>query len=225
MLKKLKKILIGKIRPEIPESNHFLNSVSSVIHVGANSGQERGLYDRFVLRVLWIEPIPKVFEELKSNIADSKRQHAVQALVTDVNDKEYEFNVANNNGQSSSILELNEHRDIWPKVEFVDSIKIQSRTLVSLLEEQDIDPTYFEALIMDTQGSELLVLKGAESILKHFRFIKTEVADFESYSGCCTVDDIDDFLRSHKFRRFSCKRFACRKDGGAYYDITYENIG
>ncbi|MEM9283181.1 MAG: FkbM family methyltransferase [Verrucomicrobiota bacterium] len=210
---------------DLLDQQHFLQSVSSVIHVGANSGYERELYDRFGLKVLWIEPLPKVFEQLKENLAEFRRQHAIQALVTDIDGQKYDFHVASNNGASSSIFELNEHKEIWPDVEFVETISLESKTLASLLNEQGFDPSDFEALIMDTQGSELLVLKGAESMLKHFRFIKTEVADFDSYSGSCTVDDIDDFMRSHKFRRFSCQRFARRKGGGAYYDITYRNIG
>src|SRR5215472_4628952 len=38
----------------------FLRGVSGVIHVGANTGQERELYEKFGLHVVWIEPIPEV---------------------------------------------------------------------------------------------------------------------------------------------------------------------
>lgn len=36
-----------------------------VVHVGANLGQERELYEHYGLNVLWVEPIPEVFEQLK----------------------------------------------------------------------------------------------------------------------------------------------------------------
>ena len=51
------------------DPDRFLRKVSGVIHVGANAGQERELYAKFGLRVIWIEPIPEVFEKLKMNVA------------------------------------------------------------------------------------------------------------------------------------------------------------
>ena len=48
---------------------------------------------------------------------------------------------------------------------------------------------------MDTQGvMELMVLHGAVKLLPGLRYIKTEVADLESYSGCCTLKEISNFL-------------------------------
>lgn len=212
-----------RIQREILNSNSFLNSISSVIHIGANHGQERELYDQFGLKVLWVEPIPEVFAQLQVNIADYRRQRAIKALVTDTDDQTYEFYLANNNGASSSILRINEHKNIWPEIEFVGTINLQGRKLTSLLDEHGIKADEFEALVLDTQGSELLALKGAESILNNFRFIKTEVANFDSYADCCTVDDIDSFLLGRGFSRFSCERFMSSRDTGAYYNITYIN--
>jgi FkbM family methyltransferase len=213
-----------KLEVQCSYENHFLNSISGVIHVGANAGQERDLYDGYGLRVLWIEPAPEVFRRLQSSIANYKRQQCIQALITDVDNREYDFHLANNDGQSSSILEFKGHKDLWPEIGYLNSITLKGRTLPSLLDEHNINPAHFEALVMDTQGSELLVLKGADSILNNFRFISTEVADFESYAGCCTVDEIDSFLKIRNFRRHSCRRDARMKDGGAYYTITYQNV-
>ena len=43
----------------------FLHQVSGVVHVGANTGQERDLYQTLGLRVCSIEPIPDVFARLQ----------------------------------------------------------------------------------------------------------------------------------------------------------------
>ena len=48
----------------------LLKKVRGVIHVGANTGQEIQLYVKYGLSVVWIEPIPEVFETLKSNLTD-----------------------------------------------------------------------------------------------------------------------------------------------------------
>ena len=54
---------------------------------------------------------------------------------------------------------LKEHRDVWPKVDFTKTITLRSSTLATLLARERIDPQRYDALVMDTQGSELLVLQ------------------------------------------------------------------
>src|SRR5438046_1455790 len=80
------------------DTDRFLKEASGVIHVGANVGEERELYDRHGLRVVWIEPISEVFETLTANIAGFPRQRALQYLVTDQDGTEHQFHVASNNG-------------------------------------------------------------------------------------------------------------------------------
>ena len=204
------------------DPDRFLRKVSGVIHVGANTGQERKLYAEYGLRVIWIEPIPEVFEKLKENVADFSQQRALKCLVTDQDNMTYPFHIANNEGHSSSILDLNLHKDIWPQVAYEKTITLRSKTLPSLLEEEHIDYSEYDSLVMDTQGSELLVLKGAVSILENFTYIKTEVPDFESYTGCCQLADIASFLAQHGYREFSRQKNAERPNVGSYYDIVYK---
>lgn len=204
-----------------PNPNRFLNAAHGVVHVGANVGQERELYERHGLDVLWIEPIPDVFSQLAANIAGLPRQRAIECLVTDRDGASYTFNVANNGGESSSILPLKEHRDVWPKVDFTKTIELKSRTLASVFASDGIDAARYDALVMDTQGSELLVLQGAEPVLEHFRFIKTEAPDFEAYAGCARLDDIAQFLRARGYAELARNRFATRAGGGSYYDVVY----
>jgi len=204
------------------DPDRFLQKVSGVIHVGANAGQERELYAKFGLRVIWIEPIPEVFEKLKANVENFPRQHALKCLVTDQDNVAYQFHIADNEGHSSSILDLNLHKDIWPQVAYEKTITLRSKTLPSLLEEEHVDYSEYDCLIMDTQGSELLVLKGAVSILENFTYIKTEVPDFESYTGCCQLADIALFLARQGYREFSRQKNAERPNVGSYYDIVYK---
>ena len=96
-------------------------------------------------------------------------------------------------------------------MKFERTVHLKSVTLATMVEQEQIDLAQYDGLIMDTQGSELLVLRGAESLLHHFRYIKTEVADFESYSGCCQVADIADFLLSRDYREFYRRAFASRR--------------
>lgn len=204
------------------DPDRFLKEVSGVIHVGANIGQERATYQAFGLQVIWIEPIPDVFQTLQANLAGYPGQRALQYLVTDQDDAECTLHIANNAGQSSSILDLKMHKEIWPQIAYERDITLRSTTLTSLLQKERVNATDYQALILDTQGSELLVLKGAGAILSGFRFVKLEVADFESYKGCCQVRDIEEFLRPRGFVEFARRKFAERPGGGSYYDIIYE---
>ncbi|MBI5307707.1 MAG: FkbM family methyltransferase [Planctomycetes bacterium] len=203
------------------EHDGFLQGLSGVVHVGANSGQERMRYDKYGLNVIWVEPIPEVFEKLKSNLSSFPNQHAFQWLVTDRDDEVYQFHVASNNGASSSILEMKHHRDVWPEIDYTDTIMLRSITLASLFEREQIEPAKYQALIMDTQGSELLILKGGGSLLNNFQYIKAEVPDFESYVGCCQLADINAFMKQQGYAEFSRHKFASGPGGGSYFDIVY----
>ena len=200
----------------------FLGHISSLIHVGANDGMERRQYAKHGLDVLWVEALPECFDRLEHNLRDYPKQTAVRALVTDKDGGEYQFNVANNVG-SSSIFEFHRHREIWPHVHSQRKLPMTSVTLPTLMAGLGGGGVKYEALVMDTQGSELLVLRGAESILGQFSFIKTEVADFEAYRGCCQLADMEEFLAARRFRRLDSRCFAKGPGGESYYDVTYVN--
>lgn len=200
----------------------FLKHVRGVIHVGANSGQERDIYNNYNIHVVWIEPIPEVFQKLVTNIHGYPNQLAYQYLVTGKDDLEHMFHVSNNDCASSSILELKLHKDIWPEVTHERTIILPGTTLASLVKRERININKYDALVLDTQGTELSVLKGAISILDSFKFIKTEVADFESYKGCCQLKDIDEFLKHNGFHEMRRNKFAERTEGGNYFDIVYK---
>ena len=91
-----------------------------------------------------------------------------------------------------------------------------------MFERVNFNPSDYQALIMDTQGSELLVLQGSISILKNFKYIKTEAADFEIYQGCCQLYEIEALMKTHGYREFSRKKFASKSGVGNCFDIVYE---
>lgn len=217
------KTIARKVRSILKKDpDAFLEGVKGVIHVGANIGQERDRYHKYGLNVLWIEPIPAVFAQLRSNIQRYPEQLALQYLVADKNGVEREFHIASNMGASSSMLDFKHHKDLWPDVAYEDHITLCSFTLPAILEKECIDADQYNVLIIDTQGTELLVLKGAEALLKNFLYIKTEAPDFESYAGCCQVGEVSEFLNRHGFAEFSRTKFAGRKGFGNYYDIVYK---
>jgi FkbM family methyltransferase len=200
--------------------DRFLRHCTGVIHVGANSGQERQLYAQYGLHVVWIEALDEPFEALKANISAFPNQIAIQALVTNRNGDRHVVHVANNEGASSSILEFNQVNDIWPDIHYVRDVEMQSMTLPAALEGIDLAP--YDALIMDTQGTELLILEGATPLLPRFKFIKTEAADFELYKNCAVERDNTSFLRTHGFRVKKKEFFAAHPRRGRCFDLLFK---
>lgn len=205
------------------DEDAYLASSTGVIHVGANIGQERHAYAAHQLPVIWIEPIAEQFKTLQSNIATFPGQIAINALISDKDDAPTTLHVSNNDGRSSSIFDLHQHADIWPSVHYVNDVEMRSSTLGTALNRAKIDITQYDTLVLDTQGSELLILRGAESLLEHFRYLKTEAADFEPYKGCATVNYICSFLRPHGFQISAKNRFATHPLGGSYFDLLFAN--
>lgn len=208
-------------RPFWIDHEPWLKQVHGVIHVGANIGQERQLYRKRGLRVLWIEPIPEVFAVLQRHIAGLAGQQAVQALITERAGDEHELRVASNQGGSSSILPMKRHAELWPEVRYERTLRLRSESLPSLFERLQLRPQDYDFLTLDTQGSELMVLRGAVPMLPGFRFVKVEVADFEAYAGGCLLRDVERFFTAHGFVEHARHRFATRPGVGSMYDIVY----
>jgi FkbM family methyltransferase len=205
------------------ERTTYLRNCRGVIHIGANAGQERNFYDRFGLHVLWVEPIPTVFAELAANIKNFPKQKALQALVSIHDDEVVEFQISSNSGKSSSILPAAEHKDVFPDIVFENKLSLKSVTLGTLLQRNAISVSNFDALLLDTQGAELLILQGAAPLLSQFSYIQAEAANFEAYQGCPRVADIVAYVEPFGFTvdQSSIDGF----DGGQrrYFDILFVN--
>ena len=203
-------------------TTNFLSDVQSVIHVGANEGQERGLYAEHDLSVLWIEALPSVYAILNGNLAGYPRQRAIQALLTNEAGQRHTFHVSSNSGASSSIYDFAQHRDIWPEVTFTHDVEIVSNTLDKVIAERHFAWPSTDALIMDVQGAELLVLRGAEKLVKRLRYIKTEAADFNSYEGGTNVEELYAHLTARGFDLVEREPFAEHPAGGRYYEMLFK---
>jgi FkbM family methyltransferase len=221
MIYNFAKRAVSKVRRTLWRQNGFLRHIDTVVHVGANEGQERDLYAKFDLNVFWIEPNPSAFELLRAALQSFPKQKAYKALILDRDGVTLILHVASNAGASSSIFEMGEHRQLWPEVSFTHDISVESTTLTTLVSTQSIDLGKDAALILDTQGSELLVLKGAMDLLHHFKYVKTEVADFDSYVGCCKLTELLPFMKQHGFKEVRRDAFMTSPGIGTYYDILF----
>lgn len=173
-----------------------------VIHLGASTGQEMATYRQFNMSpVVFVEAIPSVFEQLKKNIASYPEAIAYNECIGDEDGKEVFFNVSNNEAQSSSYLELGHHSIIHPEVHYIDTLRMTTKTVATIIEEHNLDINQFDFLNCDLQGVELPALKGMKDLLSHFNWLYLEVNKVHVYRNCALVEEIDEYVRKWGFER------------------------
>ena len=168
-------------------------------HIGAHECEELDFYNQLGLKpedVVWIDAIPsKVNEATKRGIPN-----VYNAVITDKDDEEIIFNVSNN-GQSSSVLEFGTHSQEHAWVVYVDKINMNSITIDSFFERNNIDASKYNFWNFDIQGAELMALKGAAQSIKYAKAIYLEVNEKELYKNSCLITEIDSFLYQYNFKR------------------------
>ena len=165
-----------------------------------------------------------IYELLLQNISSYPDQLAVKALLLDQDGKKVTLNIASNQAASSSVLAFKDHGKIWPDVNYVGKITLESQTLPSVLCNLGLNISDYQALVLDTQGSELLIIKGAIGILDAVKYVKTEVPDFEAYAGCPVLKDFNSYMFSHGFYLACKSAFASSPSHGTYFDVVYERV-
>ena len=197
----------------------FLKNCRGCVLVGAAKGHERGMFSQYNLNAIFVEARKDV---ISGKIHKNPKFKAFNYLVTDKDDQEYNFYVSSNRGLSSSIYSLKDHKKIWKRVSMVDKVKMRSITLDTLFQKEKLNPEEYDAMVVDVQGAELLVLKGAKNLLKHLTFIMVEVADFDAYDGCVKLPEMNKFMNDNGFIEID-RQLQVKKEGiGSYYDIVYQ---
>lgn len=183
-----------------------------IIHVGGHFGQEIPFYlQNITNNVIVYEPLETCFKTLFDTYGYSVdcRKKAVGSY-----DGEVELNVETvNYGQSSSVLKPKEHLNQYPNIVFD---KKETCEIVTL--DVDIEsPSDFNVLIVDVQGYELEVLKGAQCILEDcIEYVICEVNSVEMYEYCAKVEDLDHYLLKFGFKRIMTT-WECENWGNALY--------
>jgi FkbM family methyltransferase len=171
-----------------------------IIHVGANTGQE---FDEYAASnaqtVVYIEPIQAIYGALKEKVEKTAGHFAVKALCAAAAGEKVSFNVSSNRGESSSMFELSDHSKLYPHITYTEREDMTTTTLDAVISDNFSDRR-FDLMVIDVQGAELLVLKGALQTLSKIDAVYTEVSERQLYKNSCTWPDIDRFLGLMDFR-------------------------
>jgi len=179
-----------------------------VLQVGAHAGGEiKAFVTQGVKNGIFIEPLPDIYKRLEKAVATHRGYFAVNAVCTDSAGKTCSFHVSSggSTGASSSLLKPTGVKSVHPEVPF-DS---QPITLISTTIDQVVADFIakghanvienLDMLYMDTQGSELIVLKGASQFLNQVRYIYAEVSLGGLYEGDVTHIELSSYLASRGF--------------------------
>lgn len=177
-----------------------------VLQIGANNGQEvKKFTTEGIGYGVFVEPLPKAFEQLKNAVSRNADYVAVNALCASESGQEKSFFVSEKAGGSSSMLKPTGHLDIHPEVGFENELILRTTTVDEIVKnlrleghEKLVDK--LDLLYIDVQGAELDVLKGSEEFLTKAKFVFAEVSHGGLYEGDTSITAIIDFLSERKFK-------------------------
>jgi FkbM family methyltransferase len=172
-------------------------NIDGIIHIGGHWGEEHNLYKSLnVDNIIYFEPLPTNFGVLRNKV----KEEAIcinKALGSQKGEMKMHVE-SNNQGQSSSFLKPKLHLEQYPHIVFDEEEIVE----MDLLDEiQEIKEKKYNFIVIDVQGYELEVFKGSKETLKNIDAIISEVNRAEVYENCPMVEELDEFLSIHGFKR------------------------
>lgn len=192
--------------------------VDNVLHVGAYTAAEVEFYKQYgAKRIHWVEANEGLCGRLRKRL-DPKLNLVTCAVVSDRDGDTVRFNITNNT-QSSSILELGRHKELFPGIRYVDSETRTTSTIDAIMKNTNLDGRV-DFLSIDIQGAELLALRGAVDTLERTDALLLEINEVEMYRDCALVAEVDDYLSDYGIERVETGFYKDHPWGDALYVRT-----
>ena len=171
-------------------------NVSGIIHIGGHYGREIDKYKSHnVNDIVLFEPLTSNFSVLNDIVKNTEGNIIAHQVALGNDNRKVTMNISSNEAQSSSILTPKVHLTAHPEVTFSGTEEVEMRKL------DDYDYQDYNMIVVDVQGYELEVLKGASQTLSNIDYIYCEVNCDEVYEDNARVEEIDEFLSSYGFKR------------------------
>lgn len=164
--------------------------IKGILHVGAHNCEESVAYSQCGINpnnIYWIEAMEDLVNKHKSD------KKIYQGVISDKDGSIVKFHKTNN-GESSSILEFGSHEKHHPHVHVTNEYDVETITLKTLIDKNNIPITNLNFINLDIQGVELNALKGLGEYINHIDYIYSEVNTEEVYKGCGLITEIDEYL-------------------------------
>lgn len=184
-----------------------------VIDAGANRGSFTDAFLRLhrPQRVVLVEAIPELAENLRARYAGDPRISVVAAALSDRSgDAQFEINRSE---ASSSLLPIDPRNSEWfaRDLSVARSIQVPTITLPELMGREGLQTV--DLLKLDLQGAERLVLTGAAEVLDRVQVIYTEIFFEQLYAGAWLFWNMNEFLSHRGFKLCGLSNIVHASDG------------
>ena len=175
--------------------------VTGALHIGAHAAEELpGYLSCGIDSIIWVEANPNMAWTLFSKTCTHIGSTLIFCAAYNEDDAAVILNIANN-GESSSLLNFDEHTKEHPHVHFTGQIEVPANTIDTIFRRKGFKRSKFNFANIDIQGAELMALSGMEEQLKHLDYVYLEVNEKHLYENCALIGDIDTFLLHRGFVR------------------------
>lgn len=190
--------------------------IKGIIHIGAHEAEEYNDYKELGIdKMVWVEANPDLIPYLEDKFKGDDYIKVFNEAIFD-DEKTVSFKISNNL-QSSSILNLKEHKNLFPDVYYVKEIETVTKRFDTLCNEQNINVDEYNFLNVDVQGADLNVILSFGDLLDKLDFIYSEVNTVEVYENCHTIDKFDEVMDTKGFKRVMTHIY----HGGGWGDALY----
>lgn len=168
--------------------------VTSVLDIGANIGEFTTVCSRYIwpeAKYVMIEANKKCEESLKK----VGHEYYIDVLGTD-DGKDIVFYMTKENETGTGNSTYKENTRHYSNDKLIEEHRV-TRKLDTLLGDKE-----FDLIKMDTQGSELDIIIGGESIIKKARYVLIEASLVEYNIGAPKKNDIIEHMKSIGFNNF-----------------------
>ena len=166
--------------------------IKGIIHVGMWDFVEYGCYTKLVgNNVIGIEANPQVYKDMAKPVADKWGFKCFNEFLSDKDKEVRDFYFA---GEGSSLYK---GQPQWNKNV---SIKVQTKTLATVIEENNIDMNGYDFLNIDAEGAEFDVLKGFEKYLDYINVIDLETSYDDRHRSGADHNTIVQWLSERGFQ-------------------------
>jgi len=190
--------VLKMIKPMLPNN-------PNVIEAGAHDGS-----DTVTLAKTWpdghifaFEPVPELYKKVE-NITHELPNVSRYPLALSDKEGTADFFVSskdtnpNEPSASSSLLEPGKHLEKCPNIHFKEKTTVQTTTIDLWAQKNNID--HIDFLWLDTQGSELMILKNATAMLKTVKYVLVEVEFIEAYKNQSLFNEVKKWMEGQGFK-------------------------
>lgn len=172
--------------------------IKGIIHIGAHKCEEQPIYDKIGIdksKVIWIDAIIECVDMCKN-----MGFNIYNLVVSDIDNEPCTFRITNN-GESSSMLELDTHLTCYPYIYVTEERQLSTTRMDTFINGNNVDIKKYNYLNLDIQGAELKALKGFGDYLKYVDYIYSEVNVNTLYKDCALLHEMDSYLKQFGFER------------------------